>query len=103
MRISEWSSDVCSSDLVSASCSILMSERLVGRRKGRPYSPRALCLADLPRYRFSPSPAFGNRTSPMLCRPARNSHIGHASWSERVGQNLLVQVVAVIFTKITNH
>src|SRR3546814_8115742 len=48
MRISDWSSDVCSSDLMAALCSVIFSTPIVKFRKLRAISPPKIPVLSCP-------------------------------------------------------
>src|SRR3546814_14005665 len=104
MRISDWSSDVCSSDLANAPTSGLY--RNPGWRKGLPgarsgvsngnriHEPAACPARDLERATATVS------VSPRLApHTIRYKQLGRASFRERVCQSVLVSVVAVSLKK----
>src|SRR3546814_18299407 len=95
MRISDWSSDVCSSDLAST-----------GRRKAL-QTPRAQSKPtiartnqrwriDNPTIRSSTVRPPRGRGSRRISRYRRAREIGRASGRERVGQYVYISVVAVL-------
>src|SRR3546814_11906525 len=95
VRISDWSSDVCSSDLFTRHVLVCLHRGRTGRR-GRTLAravrshgrrPRAGRLAFVPEARQSD--ALGNQ-------------IGRASCRERVGQYVYISVVAVSLKKISH-
>src|SRR3546814_12120459 len=89
MRISDWSSDVCSSDLKSAG-----AERAAGQDTAKPFS-RADALAEV-RNNIYLVAIFAQPFTPM--RP----EIGRASCRERVCQYVSISVVAVSLKKKQN-
>src|SRR3546814_12953939 len=99
LRISDWSSDVCSSDLSSTARCLFRrasfrweEERRPARKEWeahqlRPRSPGTPC----PRESFPAS----RRSSARRCR----LQIGRAPYRERTGQDVSISVVAVSFKK----
>src|SRR3546814_11563206 len=105
MRISDWSSDVCSSDLLLAEAADADGGILYD-------DPRAIAL----RYRvlraMGDQPAVTIPYTDNLVIPftptdddglTRNREIGRASCRERVCQYVYIPVVAVSFTKHQKH
>src|SRR3546814_9791629 len=99
MRISDWSSDVCSSDLLGTGPSIQRLRRHSGRTDGGKDSPMSSAKSAMYRIeRKTPQPVHAERrikkkASPPVhaeCRIKRKPHnqIGRASCRERAGQNV---------------
>src|SRR3546814_11684434 len=92
MRISDWSSDVCSSDL-----------RRPRTAAGRPFLPpsRASSARAAAPPRPSPIAAFRGPTASCECSCPEpgGKQIGTASWPEGVCQNVWIQVGAGSITK----
>src|SRR3546814_13944647 len=106
MRISDWTSDVCSSDLTGA----YFSGRAIGGPKIAPaISPSktwaglagGMLFAGLVAAGFFISNAGEAAYSPMLAIAFLIGALqfGRASWRERVGQSVLISGVAVSITK----
>src|SRR3546814_17678316 len=89
MRISDWSSDVCSSDLPAA-------RSAGGGGAGGPAWQRGRGSAGVDRPGRRAHPACGGSSS---LRPDRAGTIGRASCRERVCQYLSLSVVAVSLKK----
>src|SRR3546814_16307839 len=103
MRISDWSSDVCSSDLQSLSRLAIAAgwELLLSFRQ---CAASGRCGAGL--YNNRPGAPCG-AGGPLGARPANSLsvcfEIGRASCRERVGQYVSISVVAVSLKKNTKH
>src|SRR3546814_15352451 len=97
MRISDWSSDVCSSDLGQASARFFGPEQ--ADAFSRTPSPEGQ-LAAVPSFpaRGGGLPAFGSRD-----RGWDDEEIGRASCRERVCQYVEISVVAVALTHIPKY
>src|SRR3546814_18984172 len=100
MRISDWSSDVCSSDLQMKLCTLRLSGTLRGHD---PFSPTSLVAAPA-RFRVGALCAGtgaatghgGRRRDARTCnRPHGHAQIGRATWRERVCQYVKYSVVDV--------
>src|SRR3546814_20870426 len=114
MRISDWSSDVCSSDLLYRLAEDRIGERQVERqeRLGRPRLVEALPLDALVDDLFRQvqgEVVEGQRSQHEqqdgdLLGPAvsPDGQIGRTSWRERVCQYVLTSVVAVYIKKKNN-
>src|SRR3546814_17399470 len=107
MRISDWSSDVCSSDLVAAVAGIRGGPG-AGRPDRRVLAERGRRPADGGRGRTVGTPAANDRTH-SRCRhrhpPPLGRQIGRAACRERVCQYVEISVVAVTLkkkNKVTN-
>src|SRR3546814_13204627 len=107
MRISDWSSDVCSSDLAlghihiseeHAIVGLVHAELLLDRPRGKPdlasdeTAPRGECVAGVQflhrigRRDATAAEAFAKRGDRRALSGRRSPAIGRASWRERVGQ-----------------
>src|SRR3546814_11392253 len=100
MRISDWSSDVCSSDLIgrAAACRIPDRSHRSRLRPARRPCPRTLRPFPAPRCGLRPDPWRRGAPRRPLGLP---SEIGRASCRERVCQYVEISVVAVSLTKKT--
>src|SRR3546814_12189249 len=91
MRMSDWSSDVCSSDLATSGCSRSHAQMRAA------FSPaRLMRSSSVSRLRKSIQALCGSRMVPMVLRIIQ---IGRASCRERVCQYVLISVVAVSLKK----
>src|SRR3546814_15392950 len=99
MRISDWSSDVCSSDLrqreIPGRNAHHRPQRLLRRAEGRPRL-RRIIAQEIDRL-----PHFGNGVGQRLARLPHDQAqpIGRASCRERVCQYVYISVVAVSLNK----
>src|SRR3546814_16600364 len=109
MRISDWSSDVCSSDLTAALDDTALDDREIDAILGRIQNDLFDLGADLA------TPEVENPKYPPLRIVAEQverlegeidrlnaDQIGRASWRERVCQYVSISVVAVSFKKKTS-
>src|SRR3546814_11934669 len=98
MRISDWSSDVCSSDLVRAGLEGYGDRRRTIGVAGRRHIKQALYAIQLLLDYLSDILLQRRSFRPGICRPDREE-IGRASFRESVCQYVYSSVVAVSFKK----
>src|SRR3546814_11692368 len=117
MRISDWSSDVCSSDLQSGANGgghfppdndpiyfkrVEQSHRVTGSvDRLRRFHPTLICSRPSRRRRYSSD--WCRHWSRRRRRIAPPGQIGRASWRERVGQYVSISVVGVSVKKKTKQ
>src|SRR3546814_17173272 len=93
MRISDWSSDVCSSDLVHIIA--VLGQVIIGINAAEQEVERPVKIAGQDR--------FARPACIILVRSVELQQIGRASCRERVCQYVLISVVAVALKKKQTH
>src|SRR3546814_16962761 len=101
MRISDWSSDVCSSDLAHADDAEPLAPDAVAEHGGRPPAG-PFADADQPLALGQPSLLVCVHHLSPACAAIKVNEIGRASCRERVCQYVYISVVAVSLKKKLN-
>src|SRR3546814_5941573 len=100
MRIRDWSSDVCSSDLVALMLAYYIVSRAHGRRSMTPTWKYWGASRGDPIARSKPNFSRSNASTTVpCCRSGRFGKIRRASCRERVCQEVYIQVVSASFKK----